>query len=155
MLYSMLAVMDVRAPLVHAPRGSSQLIYDTAMFDLSTSHTSIDLIREFHSASRIISAVCHGPAVFVNATLADGSYLVKDTPVTGFSNAEEDAVGLSPYMPFMLEDELKKRGGKYEKASQPWVEKVVVARDGKFITGQNPASATGVGKALLEALGKK
>ena len=125
------------------------------MWDLSTSQTSIDLIREFHSASRILSAVCHGPAVFVNATLADGSYLIKDTPVTGFSNAEEDSIGTSSYMPFMLEDELKKRGGKFEKASQPWAEKVVVAHNGKFITGQNPASAAGVGKALLEALGKK
>ncbi len=60
---------------------------------------------------------------------------------------------LSPYMPFMLETELNKAsGGHYEKAKEPWAEKVVVARNGRLITGQNPASATGVGQAIYDAI---
>merc|ERR1711939_434157 len=86
--------------------------------------------------------------------LSDGSYLIKDAEVTGFSNTEEDTVQLSKYMPFMLEDALKQNGGKYVKADQDWGEKVVVSgKDGKLITGQNPASAAAVGKAILKAIG--
>jgi len=74
--------------------------------------------------------------------------------VTGFSDVEEEAVGLTGAMPFSLEKELnEKSGGKFEKAGEPWGVKVVVAEGGKLITGQNPASAKGVGEALVKALG--
>lgn len=83
--------------------------------------------------------------------------MLKGAEVTGFSNTEEDQVQLSSIMPFMLEDELKRVGATYVKAEQPWGEKVVVSQvaelGGAVITGQNPASATGVGKAILTALG--
>ena len=127
-----------------------------AMFDLATDSTSHRLIREFHEASKIVSAVCHGPAALVNVKLSDGSNLIQGSAVTGFSNAEEDAVGVTAAMPFKLEDELnEKSGGRFEKAAEPWAEKVVVSENGRLITGQNPASATGVGVALREALAKK
>ncbi|KAI9811761.1 MAG: hypothetical protein M1827_005306 [Pycnora praestabilis] len=123
------------------------------MFDLATDPTSLKLIQEFASSSKIISAVCHGPAALVNAKLADGSYLIAKSPVTGFSNAEEDTVGLTSAMPFPLETSLdKSSGGMYEKAAEPWGAKVVVAKDGKLITGQNPASATGVGEAIYKQI---
>ena len=87
------------------------------------------------------SAVCHGPAAIADVKLSNGKYLIEGHQVTGFSNSEEDGVGLSKYMPFMLEDVLKKNsGGKYVKAEQDWGEKVVVENGGKLITGQNPAS---------------
>lgn len=87
------------------------------------------------------SAVCHGPAAIADVKLSNGNYLIAGHNVTGFSNAEEDAVGLSKYMPFMLEDSLNKNsGGKYVKADQDWGEKVVVENGGKLITGQNPSS---------------
>ena len=87
------------------------------------------------------SAVCHGPAAIADVKLSNGKYLIEGHQVTGFSNAEEDGVGLSKYMPFMLEDVLKKNsGGKYVKAEQDWGEKIVVENGGKLITGQNPAS---------------
>ena len=127
-----------------------------AMFDLANDKTSHQLIREFAEEGLVVSAVCHGPAALINAKLSDGSYLVANSPVTGFSNAEEDQVGLSQYMPFMLEDELNKNsGGKFEKAAKPWEVKVVVAKGGKLITGQNPASAAGVGEAILKSISKK
>lgn len=121
------------------------------MFDLATDEQSKKLIVDFASKGKIVSAVCHGPAVFVNVKLADGTHLLKDKEVTGFSNVEEDQVQLSSFMPFLLETELEKAsGGKYVKAAEPWGEKVVVA--GNVITGQNPASAHAIGEAILKAL---
>lgn len=123
------------------------------MFDLATSATSHRLIREFWESSRIVSAVCHGPAALAKARLSDGSFLIAGAAVTGFSNAEEEMVGLTGQMPFLLEDELNANsGGKFEKAAEPWAVKVVVAKGGRLITGQNPASAKGVGEALVRAL---
>jgi putative intracellular protease/amidase len=121
------------------------------MFDLATDATSQKIIADFASKGKVVAAVCHGPAVFVNVKLPDGTPLLKDREVTGFSNAEEDQVQLSAFMPFMLETELNKvSGGKYVKAAEPWGEKVVVA--GNVITGQNPASAHAIGEAVVKAL---
>ncbi|CAI7677836.1 unnamed protein product [Penicillium pancosmium] len=128
------------------------------MFDLTTDKTSIALIESFAAAKKPISAVCHGPCVFLNTKAPTGEALIAGKTVTGFSNLEEDQVQLSAAMPFMLEDELNKiSGGKFVKAAEPWGEKTVVETTagigGVLITGQNPASAEGVGKALVKALG--
>ncbi|KIW18086.1 hypothetical protein PV08_02373 [Exophiala spinifera] len=125
------------------------------MYDLATNADSIQLIKEFFESGKIVSAICHGSAALVNVKLSDGSYLVADTEVTGFSNDEEDQIKLSEFMPFMLETELNKRtGGKYVKADKPWGECVVVSKGGRLITGQNPFSAEATGKALVEAISK-
>ena len=121
------------------------------MFDLATDPISQQIIREFYDANNVVSAVCHGPAAFVNVKLSDGTYLINEKAITAFSNAEEDAVQLSSAMPFALETELNKNSAsKYEKAAELWGEKVVVS--GRVITGQNPASATAIGKAILKAI---
>ena len=126
------------------------------MFDLVKDKTSIDLINAFTEAKKPVSAVCHGPAVFANVK-SSGKPLLSGATVTGFSNAEEDQVQLSSLMPFMLEDRLNEvSGGGYVKADQPWGEKVVVSKTAggaTLITGQNPASAAGVGQEILKALG--
>ena len=127
------------------------------MFDLTEDPTSLALIQSFAVAKKPVAAVCHGPCVFLNATAPSGERLISGATVTGFSNEEEDQVQLSSAMPFMLETELQKvSGGHYVKADQAWGEKVVVAKTagigGPLITGQNPSSASGVGKAILEAL---
>lgn len=124
------------------------------MFDLAQDPVSHKLINEFYTHNKIISAVCHGPAALTHVKLSTGEgYLLEGQRVTGFSNAEEDSVHMSEYMPFMLETELNKAsGGKYEKASQPWGEKVVIARNGRLVTGQNPASAKGVGQAIYDGI---
>lgn len=122
------------------------------MFDLATDSTSHKLINEFYTHNKIISAVCHGPAALASVKLASGEYLIAGQEVTGFSNSEEDAVGLSKVMPFMLETELDKNsGGKFVKADD-WAKKVVVSRNGLLITGQNPASAEGVGQAIYDGI---
>lgn len=126
------------------------------MFDLATDETSINLIQEFVKADKPVAAVCHGPCVFLNAKLPDGTPLLSGVESTGFSNAEEDSVGLSQYMPFMLETEMGNKGAKYVKAPEPWGECVKVGKTKTgttLITGQNPASASGVGKAILTAVG--
>lgn len=128
------------------------------MFDLTEDKVSLSLIQTFAAAKKPVAAVCHGPCVFLNATAPSGERLISGATVTGFSNEEEDQVQLSSFMPFMLETELGKvSGGHYVKADQAWGEKVVVSKTagigGPLITGQNPTSATGVGKAILEALG--
>ena len=123
------------------------------MFDIANDHDSIALIREFWESGKIVSTVCHGSAALVNAKLSDGSYLIADTPVTGFANSEEDEVNFSQYMPFMLETELNKvTGGKYEKAAANWVPHVTVAKEGRLLTGQNPGSARDLAKVILEKL---
>ncbi|TGJ80921.1 hypothetical protein E0Z10_g7825 [Xylaria hypoxylon] len=123
------------------------------MFDLVDDEDSIAVIEEFAAKGKVVASVCHGPIVFVNAKRPDGKALLADRDVTGFSNAEEDAVGMSKYMPFLLEDRIKAVGGSYKKAEQPWGELVLVQDGGKLITGQNPASAKGVGEAILKAIG--
>ncbi|KAE8147808.1 class I glutamine amidotransferase-like protein [Aspergillus avenaceus] len=127
------------------------------MFDLHYDETSLALIQAFAAAGKPVSAVCHGPTVFLRATTKSGEPLLANTTVTGFSNVEEDQAQLTQVMPYLLEDEMKKISGcQYVKAEQPWAEKVVVSKtaDGAtLITGQNPASGAGVGKAILAALG--
>lgn len=122
------------------------------MWDLATDSDSHKLINEFHSANKVIAAVCHGPAALVNVKLADGSSFLNGKAVAGFSDAEEEVVGNTPPIPFSLEEKLKEAsGGKYEKA-EPWAEKVVVSGGGRLITGQNPGSAKGVGEKILAAI---
>ncbi|KAF9739326.1 hypothetical protein PMIN06_000982 [Paraphaeosphaeria minitans] len=122
------------------------------MFDLVDSATSQQLIREFWEAGKVVSAVCHAPAVFYDARLSDGSLLVEGKEVTAFTNAEEEQAGLTDVVPFLPEDALNKAsGGKFVKGEELWAEKVVVS--GRLITGQNPASATAVGEAIAKALG--
>lgn len=120
------------------------------MFDLVDDKDSQQLIAEFYSAGKIVAAVCHGPVVLVNVKI-DGKPLLQGRQVTGFSNEEEEIIGLTSTMPQLVEDEVKKNGGIYVKADKPWSEKVVV--DGRLITGQNPASSAAVGRALAQALG--
>jgi len=120
------------------------------LWDLSEDPHSIALIQAFWAAGKPVSAVCHAPGVLRNVLVEDGTPLVKDKRVTGFSNSEEDAVGLTDIVPFLVEDELKKNGGDYSKAAD-W--RPYAVTDGKLITGQNPASSRAVAQALLKMLG--
>ncbi|KAK0270717.1 hypothetical protein LTR35_013999 [Friedmanniomyces endolithicus] len=123
------------------------------MFDLAVDKDSQQLIKEFYEAGKIVSAVCHGPIVFANVKLSDGSYLVKDQQMTGFTNEEEEQAGLTKVLPFLLEDKVKENGAKFTK-TDPWGAYVVKGvKNDKFITGQNPASAAPIGEALVAALG--
>ncbi|UJD90312.1 type 1 glutamine amidotransferase domain-containing protein [Rahnella aquatilis] len=120
------------------------------LWDLAEDPHSIALIQAFWAAGKPVSAVCHAPGVLRNVLVEDGTPLLKDKRVTGFSNSEEDAVGLTDIVPFLVEDELKKHGGDYSKAAD-W--RPYSITDGNLITGQNPASSRAVAQALLKLLG--
>jgi putative intracellular protease/amidase len=119
------------------------------LWDLSEDADSIQLIEAFASSDRPIAAVCHAPAVFKHTKGADGKPLVSGKTVTGFTNTEEEAAGLTDVVPFLVEDMLKSNGGTYEKGAD-WASFVVT--DGKLVTGQNPASSEEAARKLLAML---
>lgn len=117
------------------------------LYDLAGDPQSIALIENYTAAGKIVAAVCHGPAVFINVKGPDGNPFVEGKRVSGFTNGEEAAMGLTDVVPFLVEDELIRLGAKYEKVAdfEPFV-----VTDGLLITGQNPASAKGVAEAILQ-----
>lgn len=119
------------------------------MWDLATNDTLARLLGRAHDDGRVVAAVCHGPAALSNVKDAAGAPIVKDRRVAGFSNEEEDAVGLTGIVPFALETRLRDLGGKYERGPK-WSSFAV--RDGRLVTGQNPASSVAVAKLVIEAL---
>lgn len=119
------------------------------LWDLTDDAASIALITAFVRAGKPVGAVCHAPAVLVNVRRDDGGALVSGRRVTGFSNAEETAVGLTAVVPFLLEDRLRERGADYVKGDD-WAPHIQV--DGLLVTGQNPASSSPAAQALLALL---
>ena len=119
------------------------------LWDLPEDSNSIALIESMYSAGKPVAAVCHAPAVLKHTKASDGSPLVNGKSVTGFSNSEEDAVQLTEIVPFLVEDELKVKGGNYSKGDD-WHPYAIT--DGNLITGQNPASSELAAKAVLEML---
>ncbi|MDX2482689.1 MAG: type 1 glutamine amidotransferase domain-containing protein [Pseudodonghicola sp.] len=119
------------------------------LWDLAEDADSKRLIEAFATAGHPVGAVCHAPAIFRHAQGADGKPLVSGRKVTGFSNSEEDAVGLTQTVPFLVEDMLKANGGIFEKGAD-WG--AFVLRDGNLITGQNPASSAAAAEQVVALL---
>jgi putative intracellular protease/amidase len=119
------------------------------MWDFADDPVVQTVIREIWEAGGIVSAVCHGPAALVNAKLSDGSYLVANKKLAAFTDAEEAEVKYDKVVPYLLASTLNDRGALHQPAPN-WSENVVT--DGRLITGQNPASAHGVGKAIVDKL---
>jgi putative intracellular protease/amidase len=119
------------------------------LWDLAENEDSQQIIETFIAGDRPLAAVCHAPAIFKHTKGADGMSVVSGRRVTGFTNTEEEAVGLTEVVPFLVEDMLRANGGLYEKGPD-WGSYVVV--DGKLITGQNPASSEAAAKELLKLL---
>lgn len=108
------------------------------------------LLGKMWDDGKVVAAVCHGPVAFANAKDASGEPIVKGRKVTGFSNSEEKAVAKYDDVPFTPETKLTELGGKYERGASDWAPHAV--RDGKLVTGQNPASSAAVGELIIEAL---
>ncbi len=122
------------------------------LWDLANDEYSIHLIEDFYNHQKPIAFVCHAPAALIKVKAENGEPLVKDKKVTGFSDAEEEAVNLTKIVPFLLEVELKRLGAKYSKGEN-WIS--YVKRDGLLITGQNPASSAEAARLLLSTLQEK
>ncbi|CAD2076047.1 Molecular chaperone Hsp31 and glyoxalase 3 [Jeotgalicoccus aerolatus] len=120
-----------------------------AMYDFPGDPDIQNIMAYFKDQGRIVSAVCHGPAAFADAKTKDGKYLVDGIKLTAFTNAEEDATKLSEDMPFMLQTKLEENGAGFV-AGAAGEENVVSS--GSFVTGQNPASAEAVAKAVIKRL---
>lgn len=119
------------------------------LWDLAEDQTSISLIEQSLQANKPVALVCHAPGVLRHVKDTKGLPIVEGKSVTGFSNTEEDGVGLTDVVPFLVEDMLKEKGGQYSKA-EDW--QVYVQQDGLLITGQNPASSAATAEALLKQL---
>jgi putative intracellular protease/amidase len=121
------------------------------MWDFPGNVKLANIATQIYENGGVVAAVCHGPAALVNIKLSNGQYLIGGKRLTGFSNAEEEAAGLTKVMPFLLESELVDRGGVYSKADL-WQKHIVT--DGRLVTGQNPASAEGVGEQIAVLVSK-
>lgn len=140
--------------------GISQADFDTVfypgghgpMWDLAEDRHSIALLESFVAAGKPVALVCHAPGALRHVRGPDGRPLVEGKKVTGFTNGEEAAVGLTDVVPFLVEDELKAKGGLYSKGPD-WAPYVV--SDGLLITGQNPASSLAGAQRLLERMGMR
>lgn len=119
------------------------------MWDFPDSVALAAIGREIYESGGVVAAVCHGPSGLVNMTLTDGTPLIAGKTVAGFTNEEEDAVGLTDAVPFLLADKLTERGATHVPAPA-WSEHVEV--DGRLVTGQNPQSATAVGREVVTLL---
>ncbi|MCO8082815.1 MULTISPECIES: type 1 glutamine amidotransferase domain-containing protein [Acinetobacter] len=119
------------------------------LWDLAKDQNSISLIEQTLQADKPVALVCHAPGVLRDVKDAEGHSIVEGKTVTGFSNTEEDGVGLTDVVPFLVEDMLKEKGGEYSK-TEDW--QVYVQQDGLLITGQNPASSAATAEALLKLL---
>ncbi|MBZ0332222.1 type 1 glutamine amidotransferase domain-containing protein [Halomonas sp. ANAO-440] len=121
------------------------------LWDLVDDKDSIRLIEAFWAQQKPVAAVCHAPIVLIHARDTEGKPIIQGRDVTGFTNEEEDAVGLTDVVPHLVENALKEGGARYSKAE---VFTPYTRRDGQLITGQNPPSSEPVAKVLLEALGQ-
>ena len=150
---------DAMAQLANTVRldSVSQADFDTVFYpgghgplwDLAEDPHSIALIESFIAAGKHVAFVCHAPGVLRHVKTAEGKPLVEGRKVTGFTNSEEEAVGLTEVVPFLVEDELIAKGGIYSKGAD-WSSYVVT--DGQLITGQNPTSSAATAAQLLKQL---
>lgn len=120
-----------------------------AMWDLPNDDAVRRLVEAAHLTGKVIAAVCHGVAALVSARTTSGAPIVAQRRVNSFTDAEEDAAGLSEVVPFKLETRLRELGGQFENAPN-WASFAV--RDGSLVTGQNPASSARVAQLVLETL---
>lgn len=119
------------------------------MWDFPNDPDLASFTRRLYEAGGVVSAVCHGPAALVGVTLSDGRPLVEGKHVSAFTNAEEAAAGLTDAVPFLLQTRLEQLGAKHTGTDNFQAH---VVTDDRLVTGQNPASATGVAKAVIAAL---
>lgn len=122
------------------------------MWDFPDNQELQVISRKIYENGGFVSSVCHGAVGLLNIKLSDGTLLIKDKQITGFSNEEEKLAQLDQFVPFLTETEIIKRGAIFKKADQPWL--AFTIEDMRVITGQNPASGGEVADLLINALTK-
>src|ERR1700744_5246121 len=122
------------------------------MWDLAEDRHSIKLMESFLAAGKTFALVCHAPGTLRHVKTPEGKPLVEGKTVTGFTDGEEEAVGLTKVVPFLVEDELMRLGAIFTKVKNWDVHTIV---DGQLITGQNPASSGPAARVLIETMKQK
>ncbi|NNJ15180.1 type 1 glutamine amidotransferase domain-containing protein [Pseudomonas putida CSV86] len=123
------------------------------LWDFPDNYGLQEIARQIWENGGVVASVCHGAVGLLNIKLSDNSLLLRDREVTGFSNIEEQLAELDKVVPFLTETELAARGGLYRKAEDPWEAFAVVdQKEGRLVTGQNPASGAAVGRLVVSAL---
>ncbi|QJP08863.1 type 1 glutamine amidotransferase domain-containing protein [Pseudomonas multiresinivorans] len=120
------------------------------MYDYPDDEGLQRLAREIYEHGGIVASVCHGYCGLLNTRLSDGSLLVAGRRVTGFTWMEEILAGVAKQVPYNAEEEMKRRGARFDKALVPFTPKAVV--DGRLVTGQNPQSAKVTAKRVISVL---
>ncbi|GAW33706.1 molecular chaperone Hsp31 and glyoxalase 3 [Roseovarius sp. A-2] len=120
------------------------------MWDLRQTPAVAKAVSTIYENGGVVGAVCHGPAGLIEATLSDGTPLIKGRRINGFTNSEERAAGLSDVVPYLLEDALRKQGAEFECGVEDFCG--FALRDDRIVTGQNPDSSAGVAEYMLAAL---
>ncbi|MBM7774922.1 putative intracellular protease/amidase [Actinokineospora baliensis] len=120
------------------------------LWDLASNSRVIRMVERALAADKAVAMVCHAPGILRDVKTPDGRPYVQGRTVTGFANAEDDELDLSRHLLFSLEDELRLRGATFTRSASNWLPNV--EQDGPLITGQNPASAPVIAKALVDNL---
>ena len=123
------------------------------MWDFPDNLTLQSITRQIYESGGMVSAVCHGVSGLLNVKLSDGSLLIGNRQITGFSNIEEKLVRLNDEVPFLLEDALREKNALYSKGFIPFLPHIEV--DERLVTGQNPLSARKVGRKVMEEMYEK
>lgn len=123
------------------------------MWDFPENPMLQTIIRQIYENGGLIAAVCHGVSGLLNVKLSDGSLLLDNRQITGFSNMEERLVRLDDQVPFLLEDALRQKNALYSKSLIPFLPYIEV--DERLVTGQNPLSARKVGRKVMEEMYEK
>ncbi len=123
-----------------------------AMWDFPKNEVLAKLAAGIYEKGGVVAAVCHGPAALLGIRLSNGRPMIEGKELTSFTNDEESAAGLTSEMPFALETELAAKGATFRKVAN-WARNVIVSD--RLVTGQNPASAAGVGEAVAALLKEK
>jgi putative intracellular protease/amidase len=143
--------MEKTIPLSQIDPGKYEVVHFAGghgtMWDFPTSDEVARVAAAIYEKGGIVAAVCHGPAALVNVKLSNGKHLVEGKDVTGFTNGEEKEVELSEVVPFLLESKLAERGANFQ-AAKNWADNVVHTE--RLVTGQNPQSASSLGKKIVE-----
>ncbi len=122
-----------------------------SVWDFPNSETLQKVTAKIYESGGAVGAVCHGPAALVHVKLSDSSHLIAGKKTAVFTNSEEEAVNLTKTVPFLLQTAFEKAGAKVITAKDFTVNAI---RDGRLVTGQNPASAKKAAELLLEAMGE-
>jgi putative intracellular protease/amidase len=117
------------------------------MWDLPDDEDSIRILESFNRAGKVMTLMCHSPVALKNVKGLDGDWLIRGKRVTAFTNGEESDAVLDKIVPFLLEDMLRSRGANYQKGEN-WLP--FVTREGKLITGQNPASSVLAAQTVMD-----